>query len=98
METSRTRGDRSAVRKIEGRSPLVTPPGTPPTVAGTAAGAATGTWPPPTPGGGVATDATSPAPGSGDASPMSNGGSVAPPGVATIETDVSARAWVSRLV
>ena len=46
----------------------------------------------------MATDATWPAPGSGDASAMSKGGSVAPPGVATIETDVSASAWVSRFV
>ena len=91
IEMSRTSGDRSAVRKIEGRSPLVTPPGTPAAVAGTAVGRRPGPcrprqsrrrWR-----GGRRHLAR---PGSGDASAMSNAGSVGPPGVATIATDVSA--------
>ena len=69
---------------------------------GAAVGAGTGTVRAPTPaapaGAGLPTDATCPVPGNGDASAMSNGGSDGPPGVATIETDVSASAWVSRFV
>ena len=86
--------------KIEGRSPLVTPPGTTAAVAGAAVGVTTGAAPaPPEPTGGAALDvATWPAPGSGEASGMSSGASVGPPGMATIATWTSARDSVSRFV
>ena len=89
IDTSSTNGDRSAERKIDGRSPLLTPPGTDATVVWAVA---TG------PDGGAFAAATSPAPASGQASGISNAVPVGPPGVARIDTLVSWSAWVSRFV
>ena len=68
-ETSRTTGVRSAERKIDGRSPVPTPPGTPATGTGLASA----------PGAVVRLATSMPAPSIGLASAMSSGGSVGPP-------------------
>ena len=84
-DTSRITGVRSAERKIDGRSPVPTPPGTPATAPGlaTAAGAE----------GSAATP--TPAPSTGLASATSNGDSVGPPSVATTDIEACASGRVS---
>src|SRR6476661_1287249 len=102
MDTSRTTGEMSAVRKMDGRSPPPTPPGTAPALAGSAVeiaatGAASGGAR--VAAGGEALAVTRPAdPGTGVASGMSNGASVGPPELTAIVTALSASAWVSRFV
>ena len=86
METSKISGVTSAVRKMDGRSTPLTPPGTAPAVVWVVAAAVTTTPEP------------EPEPVSADASGMSSGASVGPPGVATMATDRSASAWLSRFV
>ena len=105
IETRTTIGERSAARKIDGRSAAPIPPGADATVGDVAAGLGS-----PTTGTGGTTGATAASvgdglvtatgslPGTGLASPMSRGGSAGPPGETSIETCLSASAAVSTFV